>query len=68
MAEKFIVNTDSVSQSAIKADLETWLQTLPDADQWTLFFESATGQAVIELVAAMMTYMKFDSITIISWP
>ena len=63
MAEKFIVNTDSVSQSAIKADLEAWLQTLPDADQWTLYFESATGQAVIELIAAMMTYMKFDSIT-----
>jgi hypothetical protein len=60
---EFIVNPSSVSQSQIKQDVEAWLQSLPDADQWSLFYASSTGQTVIELISGMLAFLKYDSTT-----
>jgi len=56
----FIINPDSVSFSAIREDIETWLESAPDAAKWVDFFNSSTGQTFIDLVASMATMLNYN--------
>ncbi len=62
MSEQFPIDPSSLSYSSIKKDLTDWLLSLPDSEQWTLFFESSTGQQIVELISAMYAMTKFDNI------
>jgi len=58
----FIIDPSSANFEDIKQDVLDFLLTQPDSDQWTLFFEGASGQKLVELVAALGTFFKFDVI------
>ena len=62
MSANFPIKPESLSFSAIKTDLETWITNQPDNEQWSLFFDGSTGQHIIELIAGMYAIAKFDNI------
>lgn len=59
----FVIDPNTVSQPEIRADLEEFIASRPDADQWAQFFQSSTGQITIEIMAALAAWLKYDSIT-----
>ena len=63
MANDFIVDTNLVSHPEIRADLEEFIATRPNADKWTQFFQSSMGQINVELMSAYAAYLKYDSVT-----
>jgi hypothetical protein len=53
----FIINPQSLSQSAITNDLQTWVQSLPDYQSWQSFFASSAGTIVLQLIGGMGAYI-----------
>jgi hypothetical protein len=58
----FIVDPTSISFTEIKKNLEDYIASRPDAEKWSQFFASSTGQITVELIAAYAAYLKLDSI------
>jgi hypothetical protein len=63
MAENFPIDVTSVSEADIRADLEAFVEAQPDATQWTIFFESTTGQSLIKLISALGAFLKYESVS-----
>lgn len=63
MANKFIIDPQSISYLEVRNDLVDYFNSLPDADEWSLFLSSSAGQRIIDLVAAIAAFNKLDSIT-----
>jgi len=63
MASNFIVEPTSISFSEAKADIESWLETRPDALKWDDFFAASAGQTIIELLAGVSTFTAYQIIT-----
>ena len=61
MPENFVINPNSVVPSQVRADVETHLQSLPDAAQWSLFFNSTTGQTVVDIISGLATYFNYNN-------
>lgn len=59
----FIINPKSVSYIEIRADLIAYFNSLPDASEWSLFLSSAAGARIMDLLAAVCSFNKFDTIT-----
>ena len=62
MAENFIIDPTSASPSQIKADLEAFLASAPDAAKWQGFFDSQVGQTVIKTIAGLGAFLKYGEI------
>lgn len=59
----FIIDpANSVSNDQIKANLKAFLASKPDAAVWQGFFDSQTGQTVVELVAGLAAFVQFGAI------
>ena len=58
----FIIDPSSVSFSAIRADLKAFIDAAPDSQKWKDFFDSATGQLVVDLIAGLGTFLTQDVI------
>jgi hypothetical protein len=63
MASNFIIDPASISFSESKANIETWLDTRPDALKWEDFFAASAGQTIIELLAGVSTFTAYQVIT-----
>jgi len=61
MSDDFIIKPESISQENIKQDIREWLNNKPDAEKWSSFYDSATGQALIDLIAGLSSFLKYDS-------
>ena len=59
----FVINVESVSDVEIRSDLEAFIASRPDADKWSQFFQASSGQLTVEMVTALATYLKYDSIS-----
>ncbi len=57
-----LINSVSLSYSAIKTDLEDYIKSKPDYQAWRDFYESGQGQSFIELIAALGTYIAYQNI------
>lgn len=58
----FLIDPKSASFEQIKADLEAYLAQKPDSAKWQGFFESQTGQTLVELIAGLGLFMKYNFI------
>lgn len=63
MSSDFPIDPTSFSFSDIQANLDIFLSSQPDADQWSQFFQSTSGRNVRDLVAAFGALMRYDTIT-----
>ena len=61
--ENFPIDVNSFSYSDIKAKLEEFLASQPDADKWAQFFMSGSGENLKDLVASFAALMRYDTIT-----
>lgn len=62
MSAKFNVNPASVSFDQIKADLQAYLESKPDAAKWKDFFDSQVGTTIVEMMSGLGTMLKYDAI------
>jgi len=60
---EFIIDVNSVNNVAIRSDLEAFIASRPDADKWSQFFQSSSGQITVDLIAAFTAFLKYDSIS-----
>jgi len=58
----FIVNPASLSFSEIKNDLMAYINSAPDSARWQDFFASSTGTIVVDIIAALGTYLSYNNI------
>lgn len=58
-----IVDETTVSNSQIKIDIRTFIDGKPDSEKWKDFFDSSTGQTVIELLAGILTFITYNNVT-----
>jgi hypothetical protein len=58
----FIVDPSKLSFEEIKKEYETFLASKPNAAEISQFFLSSAGQTTIEIAAAYLAYLKYDSI------
>jgi hypothetical protein len=58
----FIIDPQSASVSSQRNDLLAFLESLPDADQWSVFFSSTTGRTLVDLLAAFSALLKYETI------
>lgn len=59
----FVIQPTSVSYAEIRQDLITYFNSLPDAESWSIFLASGAGSRIIDLLAAMSSFCKFETIT-----
>ena len=59
----FIIDNTTVSYEDAKTELQNFVDAMPDADEWSVFFASASGQKLVELIAGLLAFMKYDSVT-----
>ena len=57
-----IVDPTTLSFSDIKTEIENYVKTIEGYDTWRDFFESSTGQIVIELIAGFDAYSAWHTI------
>jgi hypothetical protein len=62
MSTSFNIDPSSVSPEQIKSDLEAFLDTKPDAAKWEGFFSSQAGQTVVELIAGLGAFNRYNNI------
>jgi hypothetical protein len=55
-----IIDPNSISQSQIKSDLQTYIAGLPDAAKWADYFESSVGQTIVELISGYAAFITFQ--------
>lgn len=58
----FIINPQSASFNLQRNDLIDFLESLPDADKWSVFFASTTGRTLVDLIAAFSAFIKYEAI------
>jgi hypothetical protein len=58
----FIIDPSSVSNDAILADLEVFLDAAPDSAKWKDFFQSSSGTLVKQLMAGLGTFLSYNTI------
>ena len=58
-----IINPKSVSFKEIRTDLTTYLNSQPDASQWSLFMQSNAGSNLVDIVAGLAAFLKMETIT-----
>ncbi len=58
----FNISPSSVSFDEIKADLQAYMDSKPDAAKWKDFFDSQVGTTVVEMIAGLGTMLKYDAI------
>lgn len=59
----FIIDPSSVSHAKSREDLMTWLNAKPDADKFSIFYESSSGKTLIDLASALMAFFNYSTIT-----
>ena len=59
----FSINPKNISEPKIREDLDTLIQSAPDSDNWQIFFDSATGQIVKELLAGVSSFFTYKTVT-----
>lgn len=63
MAQDFVINVESVSDIAIRSDLVAFVASRPDNEKWAQFFQASSGQLTVEMVVALATWLKYDSVS-----
>lgn len=58
-----IINPKSISFKEIRDDLTSYLNSQPDAAQWSLFLQSNAGSNLIDIVAGLGAFLKMETIT-----
>lgn len=58
----FEIDPRNVTFEDIKADLEAMVAAQPDADRWSDFFASGTGQLLTNMVAALGAFLSYNII------
>jgi hypothetical protein len=58
----FPVDPSKISFTEIKKEYENYLASKPNAEQLSQFYLSSAGQTTIEIAAAYLAFLKYDSI------
>lgn len=58
----FQIDPSIVSQQELKTAIKAYVQTLPDASKWRDFYESSTGDTIINLLTSLFSMLKYDII------
>lgn len=58
----FIVDPSSINHSSIRSDIESWLNSKPDAEKWAVFFQSSAGQSLIDLISGLAAFFQYETI------
>jgi len=59
----FIINPASINHASIRQDLVNFLAVQADATKWSPFFESTTGQNLIDLMSGLAAFFQYQTIT-----
>lgn len=58
----FIVDPTKISFAEIRTEIQEFIASSPDADQWTQFFAASSGQITTEIASAFLANLRLDSI------
>lgn len=58
----FIIDQKAVSFKQIRQQLVDHIESLPDAEQWSLFLQSSGGNALYDYMAAIAAFLKTETI------
>ena len=58
----FTIDPSIVSQQELKNTIKEYVQTLPDSAKWKDFYESSTGDTIINLLTSLFAMLKYDII------
>ena len=58
--ENFIVDPTTVSPSEIKKKLEAYVDSLPDGEAWTPFFQNSVGNTILNLLTGISSFLSYQ--------
>jgi hypothetical protein len=58
-----IIDPKSVSFKEIREDLLSYIESQPDSDKWSIFFQSTAGSNIVDFLSGLAAFLKMEVIT-----